>query len=172
MHHRPFRHHHRPAFPIQIPTHFPAQETQAADRSVSLCSPGCCFTSEAWTSNTDRDKCQIKVKPRPLITILVLSYSLIIHFTFVLSLIYILTCVSYVELCNSACREAKPPHLFGLFCVPSCDLACRGTARTPLTLSVLRMWMRKHCRTISHILIRPCCQSVCPVCNVSKLAKL
>lgn len=78
----------------------------------------------------------------PLITVLFLSHSLIVPFTFVVSLNYFLTCVSSVELCNSACRETKPPHLFGLFCVPSCALACRGTARAPLTLSVLRMWMR------------------------------
>lgn len=97
----------------------------------------------------------------PLITILFLSHFPIMHFTFVVSLNYILTCVLYVKLCNSACRETKQPHLFGLFCVPSCDLACRGTARTPLTLSVLRMWMRNHCRTITHILIRPC-WSCCP----------
>lgn len=32
VHHGPLRHHHRPAVPIQIPPHFPAQETQAADR--------------------------------------------------------------------------------------------------------------------------------------------
>lgn len=81
--------------------------------------------------------------------------SLIVHFAFVASLNYILTCVPYVELCNSACREAEPPHLFGLFCVPSCALACRGTARTPLTLSVLRMWTRTHRRTITRVLVRP-----------------
>lgn len=79
----------------------------------------------------------------PLITILFLSHSLIMHFTFVVSLNYFLTCVSSVDLCNSACRETKQPHLFGLFCVPSCALACRGTTRAPLTLSVLRMWMQK-----------------------------
>lgn len=86
---------------------------------------------------------QTKVQFMPLITILFLSHSPIMHFTLVVSLNFFLTCVSSVELCNSACRETKQPHLFGLLCVPSCASACRGTARTPLTLSVLRMWMRK-----------------------------
>lgn len=44
-------------------------------------------------------------------------------------------------------REANSLHLFGLFCVPFCALACRGTVRAPLTLSVLRMWMRNHFHT-------------------------
>lgn len=47
-----------------------------------------------------------------------------------------------------AWREAKSLHLFGLFCVPSCALACRGTVRLPLTLSVLRMWMWNHLHTV------------------------
>lgn len=44
--------------------------------------------------------------------------------------------------------EAKSLHLFGLFCVPFCALACRGTVRLPLTLSVLRMWMWNHLHTV------------------------
>lgn len=32
VHHRPLRHHHRPAFPLQIPAHFTSQEAETSHR--------------------------------------------------------------------------------------------------------------------------------------------
>lgn len=45
---------------------------------------------------------------------------------------------------------ARPSHFISLVCfvLLFCALACRGTVRLPLTLSVLRMWMWNHLHTV------------------------
>lgn len=70
----------------------------------------------------------------PLITVLFLSHSLIMHFTFVVSLNYFLTCVSYVELQPRLPRDQTTSSLWSVLCSFLCFSMPWDRSRTTHTL--------------------------------------
>lgn len=128
VHHRTLWHHHGQAIPIQIPSDFPPQETQATNRySSSLRQNGYLGVYPLeWTLNH-------------FFVYLWSQYQLCRHYSWAFLMSIVLSVLkTAIQHGNTL---SNSPHLYGLSFVRSCAIACRGTVRLPLTRSVLRMWM-------------------------------